>query len=248
MNLTLENVIAGAIIIVVLLAIFFFPKEIKALAKGSLRIFIKDMATTPEGAEALYEDEIEKAQKSYNIANDAYKEASGNLSLAKKSLEKYKERLAEVEKECERFVINDKMEMAQLKSDEREEIRSDIKRCEAKVKVYEDATAKAKSAQEICEKNLRKLKRESKEVVENMRVNAELQSVYNNMEELGSLTGTTRLLEDVKEKNKSLEAIVEGSKVAYENKISTKLEKAEKEAQRLKSNDYLESLKKKHNK
>lgn len=46
----------------------------------------------------------------------------------------------------------------------------------------------------------------------------------------------------------NLDAIVEGSKVVHNNKMSTKLEKAEAEAKKNNSNDYLNSLKKKYNK
>lgn len=100
----------------------------------------------------------------------------------------------------------------------------------------------------MCEKNLRKLKRESKEVVENMKVKKQLQEVYDDMDELKSVTATDKLLDTVRDKNKDLDAIVEGSKVVHNNKMSTKLSKAEVEAKKNSSNAYLESLKKKYNK
>ena len=100
----------------------------------------------------------------------------------------------------------------------------------------------------IGEKNLRKLKRESKEVVENMKVKKQLQEVYDDMDELKNVTATDRLLDSVRDKNKDLDAMVEGSRVVHENKISTKLSKAEVEAKKTSSNEYLESLKKKYNK
>ena len=100
----------------------------------------------------------------------------------------------------------------------------------------------------MCEKNLRKLKRESKEVVENMKVKKQLKEVYDDMDELKNVTATDKLLESVRDKNKDLDAVVEGSKVVHDNKVSTKLQKADEEAKKLQSNDYLESLKKKYNK
>ena len=56
------------------------------------------------------------------------------------------------------------------------------------------------------------------------------------------------MLDSVRDKNRDLDAIVEGSKVVHNNKMSTKLEKAEAEAKKNNSNDYLNSLKKKYNK
>lgn len=41
------------------------------------------MATTPEGAEAIYGEKIDQAQDAYNKADNAYKLAAGKYSNAK---------------------------------------------------------------------------------------------------------------------------------------------------------------------
>ena len=245
MNLT-TLIIVGALAIFVLLIIFF--PEFRALFKGLTRVFIKDIATTPEGAEAIYSEKIDDAQEAYNKADNALKIAAGKLSNAQRDLQNLKERLVKVEAECESFVKNNKMDLAQLKAEEREEIMSDIRRYTELVKAYETATNTAKEAQQMCEKNLRKLKRESKDVIENMKVKQQLKEVYDDMDELKNVTATDKLLDSVREKNSNLNAIVEGSKVVHESRTSTKLQKAEVEARKLQSNDYLDNLKKKYNK
>ena len=174
--------------------------------------------------------------------------AAGKLSVAKRDLENLKTRLSKVESECESLVKNGKIDFAQVKADEREEVISDIKRHSELVKAYESAANTAREAQEMCEKNLRKLKRESKEVVENMKVKKQLKEVYDDMDELKNVTATDKLLESVRDKNKDLDSVVEGSKVVHNNKISTRLQKADAEAKKMQSNDYLQSLKKKYNK
>ena len=245
--MSLSHLIIGIAVFGFILLLILFP-EFRALLKGFMRIFIKDMATTPEGAEAIYGEKIDEAQDAYSKADDAYRVAAGKLSTAKKDMETLKTRLAKVEAECETFVKNGKMDMAQLKSEEREEIVSDIERVSQLIQAYEVATSQAKEAQAMCEKRLRKLKRESKEVVENMKVKNQLKKVYDDMDELKNVTATDKLLDSVREKNKDLDAVVEGSKVIHESRLSTKLQKAEAEAKKLQSNDYLESLKKKYNK
>lgn len=234
--------------IAVIVLIFILFPEARALFSGITRLFIKDMATTPEGAEAIYGEKIDQAQDAYNKADNAYKIAAGKLSNAQKDMKNLKAKLEKVESECEVLVKANKIELAQLKADEREEAIADIKRYSELVKAYEDAVNTAKEAQEMCEKNLRKLKRESKEVVENMKVKKQLQEVYDDMDELKNVTATDKLLDSVRDKNKDLDAIVEGSKVVHNNKMSTKLAKAEVEAKKNNSNDYLDSLKKKYNK
>ena len=235
-----------AVAIVVLIFILF--PEARTLFSGITRLFIKDMATTPEGAEAIYGEKIDQAQDAYNKADNAYKIAAGKLNNAQRDMKNLKVKLEKVEAECESLVKAGKIELAQLKAEEREEVISDIKRYSELVKAYEDAANTAKEAQEMCEKNLRKLKRESKEVVENMKVKKQLQEVYDDMDELKNVTATDKLLDSVRDKNRDLDAIVEGSKVVHNNKMSTKLARAEVEAKKNSSNDYLDSLKKKYNK
>ena len=245
--MSLMHLIIGIAVFFFVLLLVLFP-EFRALLKGFARVFIKDMATTPEGAEAIYGEKIDEAQDAYSKADNAYRIAAGKLSNAKKDMEVLKTRLTNVEAECEIFVKNGKIDMAQLKSEEREEIISDIERLSQLIKAFEVATAQAKEAQEMCEKRLRKLKRESKEVVENMKVKNQLKEVYDDMDELKNVTATDKLLDSVREKNKDLDAVVEGSKVIHESRLSTRLQKAEAEAKKLQTNDYLESLKKKYNK
>ena len=234
----LGKLIIILVITVVILIFILFP-EARTLFSGITRLFIKDMATTPEGAEAIYGEKIDQAQDAYNKADNAYKVAAGKLSNAQKDMKNLKSKLEKVESECESLVKANKIELAQLKADEREEIMADIKRYSELIKAYEDAANTAKEAQEMCEKNLRKLKRESKEVVENMKVKKQLQEVYDDMDELKNVTTTDKLLDSVRDKNRDLDAIVEGSKVVYNNKMSTKLARAEVEAKKNSSNDYL---------
>lgn len=236
------------IVIAIIVLIFILFPEARTLFSGFTRLFIKDMATTPEGAEAIYSEKIDQAQDAYNKADNSYKIAAGKLSNAQRDLQNLKTKLTKVESECESLVKANKIEFAQLKAEEREEILSDIRRYTELVKAYEEASNTAKEAQEMCEKNLRTLKRESKEVVENMKVKKQLQEVYDDMDELKNQTSADKLLDSVRDKNKDLDAIVEGSKVVHNNKMSVKLSKAEAEAKKNSSNDYLDNLKKKYNK
>lgn len=206
------------------------------------------MATTPEGAEAIYSEKINKAQEAYNKADDIYKKIAGKLSIAKKDLATNKSKLEKVESECETFVKNGKMEMAQLKAEEREEVVNEIRRLTELVNTLSNAQENAKETYEACEKNLRKLKSDKTEIIENMKLKIQLKETQDDMDELKAVSGTDKLLDDIKAKNKDLNAMVEGARVVNNSKLSTRLEKAEKEASKLQSNDYLESLKKKYHK
>ncbi|MBQ6908164.1 MAG: hypothetical protein IJQ28_07280 [Clostridia bacterium] len=245
--MALSNLIFICIVVGIIL-IFIFFADARSLLKGFIGIFIKDMATTPEGAEAIYRNKIEEAQEKYNIADDALKKASGRLSMARRDMEVLLERRKTVEGECEALVKNNKLEAAQLKCEERDEILEDIRRTQEKIRVYEINEVDAKEAFEAWEKKLRNLKRESKNVVENMRTKQQIKEAYDDMDELKKTTATDKLLEDIRDKNRDLDAMVEGSRKVHDSKLSTKLSRAEAEAKKVASNDYFESLKKKYNK
>jgi hypothetical protein len=235
-----------AIVLFVLLLILF--PEFRKLCLGWTRIFIKDMATTPEGAEAIYAEKINEAQDKYNKADDALRIAAGKLSNEENKLKVLQKQLKDTEDKCEALVKAGKMESAQIKAEERSEIVSDIERTKKLIEAYTVAKDDATEVHKACEANLRKLKRESKEVVENMKVKAQLNEVYDSMDDLKNVTATDKLLDSIKEKNDDLNASVAGAKVIHENRTSTKVQRANEQAQKLQSDDYLESLKKKYNK
>lgn len=107
----LGKLIVILVIAVIVLIFILFP-EARTLFSGITRLFIKDMATTPEGAEAIYGEKIDQAQDAYNKADNAYKVAAGKLSNAQKDMKNLKAKLEKVESECESLVKANKMELA----------------------------------------------------------------------------------------------------------------------------------------
>ena len=245
--MTTTQMIIGIVVIVFVVLLILFP-EFRKLFSGFFRVFVKDMATTPEGAEAIYAEKIEEAQEAYNKADNALRTASGKLSNAQNDLKSLHLQLTKIEKDCESLVQKGDIKNAEIKVEQREEILSSIARTEELIKAFSVAKNEAEQVYNHCQKQLTKLKRESKEVVENMKVKKQLQEVYDDMDELKNVTATDKLLEQVKEKNKDLNASVEGARVVHNNKLSTKIQKADDAARKAQSNDYLESLRKKYNK
>ncbi len=245
--MSLSHLLIIIIIVLLALLLILFP-EFRKLCMGWTRLFIKDMATTPEGAEAIYAEKIDEAQKKYNIADDALRKAAGRLKIEEDKLDSLQDRLKKVEKTCENLVSKGDMEFAAIKADERAEIISDIERSKKLIAAYSTAKADAMEVHKACEANLKKLRRDSKEVVENMRVKEQINDVYDSMDDLKNTTATDKLLASIKEKNEDLDASVAGARVVHENKTSTKIQRANEQAKKLQSNDYLESLKKKYNK
>lgn len=245
MELTKLLIIIGIVLFVLVLALF---PEARKLCMGWTRLFIKDMASTPEGAAAIYAEKIDEAQDKYNKADNALRIASGKLDNEQRRLEFLNKNLKTVEDQCETLVKAGKMDLARIKAEEREEILSDIERSKKLIEAYSTAKKDAEEVHKACAATLRKLKRESKEVVENMKVKEQLNEVYDSMDDLKNVTATDKLLDSIKEKNDDLNASVAGARVIHENRLSTKINRANEQAKQLQSNDYLDSLKKKYNK
>ena len=242
-----KTLITILIVAVVVLLLILFP-ELRKLLLGWTRIFIKDMATTPEGAEAIYAEKINEAQDKYNKADNALRTAAGKLANEEGKLRSLQKQLKDAEEKCEALVKAGRMDLAQIKAEEREEIVSDIERSKRLVEAYTSAKNDAEEVHKACAMNLKKLKKESREIVENMRVKEQLNEVYDSMDDLKNVTATDKLLDSIKERNNDLNASVAGAKVIHESRISTKVQRANEQARQLQSNDYLESLKKKYNK
>ncbi len=245
--MSLTNLLVIIAVIVIVLLLILFP-EFRKLCMGWTRLFIKDMATTPEGAEAIYAEKINEAQNKYNKADDALRMAAGKLDTEQRKYEKLTKNLKDIESQCESLVKAGKMDLAQVKAEEREDVISDIERSKKLIEAYTVAKKDTEEVHKACATQLRKLKKESKEVVENMKTKKQMNDIYDNVDELKNITATDKLLDSIREKNEDLNASVAGAKVIHESKTSTKIQRANEQARQLQSNDYLESLKKKYNK
>lgn len=245
--MTIDKLLIYSVIFLVILIIILFP-EARVFLKGFTKVFFKDMASTPEGAEAIYEESIDKAQEKYNIADNALRTAAGRLANAQNDLALLQKKLKQVETACEDLVRKGDLENAAIKAEEREEVLSSIERTKTLISAYEQAKQEAQEILTHWEKKLKTLKKESKETVENMKIKSELEKVYDDMDELKNTTATDKLLNQVREKNKDLNASVEGAKVVHGNRLSTKIQKADAAAKKAHNDEYLESLKKKYNK
>ena len=245
MELTTLLIYIGIGLFVLLLVLF---PEFRALCLGWTRLFIKDMATTPEGAEAIYAEKIDEAQEAYNKADNALKIAAGKLATEEDRLAKLQKSLKDAEEKCEALVKSNKLELAQIKADERADIMSDIERSMKLIEAYKVAKKDTMEVHKACSANLRRLKKESKEVIENMKVKAQLNEVYDSVDDLKNVTATDKLLDSIKEKNEDLNASVAGARVIHDNRTSTKVQRANEQAKKLQSDDYLSSLMKKYNK
>lgn len=241
--------VVGAIIVVVLLALIIFPefrKKLKVLVGGFLNVFVEDAAKTPEGANAVFNQAIEEMQDKYNRAANTLNKLSGELKHAEAAVDSITKEIKEVEATCERLVKAGQLNDAEVYASRRAELITELeqkKECIVRLKpMVTDAT----QIYDTLGKKLRELKRNKKETVEKLKMNGQLKDLLGDLDELKKDTATAKMLDAVMDGSKDLQKEVDGARVVHENRASTKIARAEQKAAQLKSDEYLESLKKKY--
>lgn len=244
--MTLGAVLGIAALGVVGLIFIMFP-EARSLGKGFLRLFVQDMASTPEGAKAIYSEKIEELQQTYNEASDSYRMVTGEYEHSKKELQSLQQKLRQVESQCEALMKMGNEEGAIVKAQERQEILEDIQRVGDMMDKYEQAMNEAKTISSTCEQQLLQMKKEMKDTIQEMQDNKRISEVYQRMDKLRNTTGTDKMIAAIHEKNETLAKMASGSKAVYQNSTAAKSFKIEKDVRKLESQAYLDSLRSKYN-
>lgn len=116
------GVVIGAVAVVFVLALIIFPGvrgKLKVLVGGFLNIFVEDIAKTPEGAKAVFQQAIEEVQERYNKAGDTLNRFVGEQSSVQKNLNKLYGELKDVESKCESLVRSGNMADAAIFADDK---------------------------------------------------------------------------------------------------------------------------------
>lgn len=241
--------IGYVLIALVVLALIIFPdfrKKLKVLLGGFLNVFVEDAAKTPEGAQAVFNQAIEEVQDKYNMASRTYNKLYGELQHAQDDLMALKNKLKEIEAACENFAKRGDRSNAEVYASRRLEIISDIKQKEECVSRLTPMVADAKNIHEAYGKKLRELKRTSKETINKMKMNGQLNDLLGDLDELKRESATDKLLGSVMDGASDLQKETDGARAVHENRLSTKMARAEAEAAKAQNDAYLEDLMKKY--
>lgn len=242
--------VIGVIVALFVIALVLFPefrKKLMVLIGGGLNVFVEDTAKTPEGANAVFSQAIEEAQDKYNRAANTLNKLSGELKSAENAIERLKKEIALAETNCENLVKSNNMSEAEVFATRRHELMVELenkKECVARLKPM---VAEATQIHDACGKKLRDLKRNRKETVEKLKMNNQMKEMYSDLDELKKDTATSKMLGAVLDGSNDLQKEVDGARIVHENKTSTKIARAEQKAAQMKSDEYLESLKRKYN-
>lgn len=241
--------IFGVISALFVLALVIFPefrKKLKVLVGGFLNIWVEDAAKTPDGANAVFNQAIEDAQKKYNQAANTLNKLSGELAHAEAEAKKLMKDVADTEKTCERLVQAGNMADAEVYASRRAELISELDQKKECIERLRPMVAEAKHIHEAYEKKLRDLKRAQKETVGKLKMNEQMKDLLGDLDDLKRDAPTDKLLGVVRDGAVDLQKEVDGARIVHENRTSTKIARAEQRAAQVQNDAYLESLKKKY--
>lgn len=241
--------LATAFLFVIALVLFpEFRRGIKVLCSGFLNLFVQDIAKTPEGAAAVYNEAIDEERELYRKACNALSKVTGQLDNAKNKLANLQKKLKETEEYCEKLVALGRDNDAMIYAEKREELLGDIEATKNVIAEYEPMVAEAQTLVHQREKNLRKLKKDQKDKVNQMKLDMQTKQMHEDMDDLRNDRTSHKLLDVVDERAKDLRKEATGARMVHQSKTSTKIANIEKSMAQEKSSDYIASLKAKNNK
>lgn len=232
----------------VVLFVFIISGKARALGRAFLNLFIEDLASTPEGAEALFNQKEEEVNDKFRRADNVYKKVAGQKKRCKDELVQLKDRLIKVESECEKLAKSQDEEGLTIKVNERADILEEIDIHNNTLKTLEAALKDATEARAACEENLNQIRKKRKQVVSQMKRNRDMKDIYDDLEGIGAGDHTSKLLEKVIERGEDMADMVAGSKEAYETKTSTKARKVEQRLKTSANDTYKQELLNKYSK
>jgi phage shock protein A len=244
----METLIVALVVIVIAAILLFGGGKLITLLKGFVGLFVEDLAKTPEGAAAVYSQAIEKAQNDYNLANNTLQKVAGQLDSAKRNIEITKTKVTETEAKCENFVKAGQFDKAELFSQERNDLMEELENQNRIAAELTPIFEEAKKINNHLETKLKQLKKDKDRVINDLKLNKQLKSMYDDMDELKNVDNVDKLLDSVKTGVKDGREKAVGARVVHENKLSTKISNANVDAKKLQSDSYIEELKKKYQK
>lgn len=223
-----------------------FKSQIGILLRGFWGLFVKDMASTPEGAAAVYDQLIDKAQNEYNSADESVRQIAGQLQITKDKHKAFTAQLQNIESRGEALARNGRTEELQYLSAERSGIISQVTVFQEAIDRLEPMLSEALGIKEKMEKRLMDLKTNKVNKINQLKLDLTSQQLYSNLDDLKRNSNLDKLAGAVEDKMNSEREKAVGARVVHESKLSTKIDKANNVANKLQNDAWVESLTQKH--
>lgn len=236
-------VICAVVLFVVILIVFpSFGRQLKSLIGGFLQIFIQDKAKTPDGARAIYAQQIDEYRERYSRACDSLDEWTGKYKTAKDSYEKYKKDIASCDEKARAAVARGDMESAKTFARRRQEAMDQCENLQDQLNELGPLLEEAKLIKQNLEDGLVKLEREAKNAISELELANQMKDIYKDFDELRAESGTDKLVKAAREGVRESKERAAGAKMNYQSSRKGAEAKANAKAGDYEIQAYLDSL------
>lgn len=235
-------------LVAVILVIMMFTEKGRFMLKSFYNSLFIDVAKTPKGAEAIYNEAIDEAQTQYTKASDNLSKIAGLLETAKTNKAKAEKNIVNTKNKMEQFAKNGQFDKVDLYVEDLSATEEELELYNQQVEKYCQMFEEAQILTKSFEEKLVKLKRDKQITVRQLEMNIQTKQMYDNLDELKAAKVSDKMLSAVKDGLTETTEQATGAKVVHNSKHSTKIAKADAELKSGKYNAYAEELRKKYSK
>lgn len=223
-------------------------KSISVLFNGIMEVFIQDLAKTPDGANAVYTDLINKQTENLSNIKNIYSEIVGESEILARETKEMENRSMKIEAQLKssaaRSDFNSESPELILLAEEKFSLDDNIESNKKAILQINTEIIRIKDTMQTSEANIIKLKNERTTLINELKRNGRIAKVYSAVSNISVDNSSNNLITSVKEGVRESSAKSIGSRIVHDNSIEVKLEKAHKQAVSTAASDYLKSLKK----
>ena len=247
MTITITQFTTICVVGVAIGSYILFPSfwdKVKSLVGGFLQNFITDTAKTPEGARAIYAQKIEEATEQYNEACNTLRDLTGKLKTILDQYAACQKKAEEYDKRAKAAMSRNDEESATLYARNLQEELDEMENLSQQYQKMKPAVEEMKTIKEKLENQLAALKRESKDVVSELKANEQISEAYSSVDKFRATTGTDKMLTATRDGLQESREKAAGAKVLYQTSREGRQDKADARTADYKVSSYLENLKK----
>lgn len=234
----------GSLIIggVLLFGAYLFRYQLKILIRIFFNIFVKDIAKTPEGALAIFNEMIDKAQEEYSITYEAQMSITAQLTSELENKSRLEKEIKQMERQCELLVQDGKVENARYLSERRIDLIDQLNLSNETIEKLREIEHNAREVARVFENNLIKLKHEKQITLQELKLNTNLAKAYSSMDKLSKDPEAQKLLEAVGENAKYKAAMAQGAKAIYDMKATSLIQSQDDSNRKAMSDNFIDAI------
>lgn len=236
------------IAVIAIAAIFIIFPGARVLFKGIGNLFIEDMASTPKGAEAVFNEMIQEKRGEYTRSKDILQSLTGALETARSNKEATEKKLVNTEHQCEVLMSKGNEEDAAIMAQDVTILKRKIVIYERQITELEPRVEDSRMIYQTLKQQINQLESEKDVKIEDLKLNLATKNLFNDLDKFRNSSSVSEMMKKVdKSMNKAREQAV-GAKSVYDNDLDTKKERIMSKVQDADTDDYLSQLRNKYKK